>query len=459
MRAYIVAAVLVLLCGTALPAAKTLDVYVIDADGGKAMLVVTPSGQSLVVDAGYAGFINEKSQVVTPNDLDADRIIRLVKLAKVKQIDYMVVTHYHNDHAENVPKFVAKVGIPVRNFVDHGPPLEQSQLTGAIFKAYTDSIGKATRITVKPGDTIPLKGVEVEVLTAAGQTIESPLAGAGAPNELCGAAPARPDRGENPASVGLLYTFGKFRMIDLADLTKGVEYKLMCPNNRVGTVDLYMVSHHGWDLSNSALLVHALRPRVAIMYNGAKKGNMPAVVQVLRSSPGLEDVWQMHYTPSGKVETDRSQYALKFCKERPKHEARVATIINRGFRIPPGDSNYRLDAAFTAPQDLLVYSFSPHMHLRGKDFEFRAVYPDGRREILLSVPQYDFNWQNAYRPKEPLRFPAGTRIECTAHYDNSKGNPANPDPKKAVTWGDQTWEEMMIGYMDCVLAEPGSAVK
>src|ERR1039458_994693 len=165
MRAYIVAAVLVLLFGTALPAAKTLDVYVIDADGGKAMLVVTPSGQSMVIDAGYAGFINDKSQVVTPNDLDADRIIRLVKLANLKQIDYMVVTHYHNDHAENVPKFVAKVGIPVRNFVDHGPPVEQNPRTQTIFKAYTDAIGKANRITVKPGDTLPLNGVEVLVLT------------------------------------------------------------------------------------------------------------------------------------------------------------------------------------------------------------------------------------------------------------------------------------------------------
>ena len=125
MRAYIVASVLVLLFSAALPAAKTLDVYVIDADAGKAMLVVTPSGQSMVVDAGYAGFIDEKSQVVKPNDLDADRIVRLVKLAKLKQIDYLVVTNYHNDQAENVPKLVAKAGIPVRNFVDHGPLVEQ----------------------------------------------------------------------------------------------------------------------------------------------------------------------------------------------------------------------------------------------------------------------------------------------------------------------------------------------
>jgi hypothetical protein len=191
--------------------------------------------------------------------------------------------------------------------------------------------------------------------------------------------------------------------------------------------------------------------------DGAAPGNIPLQLPegVGRRIPaGSSLVWQMHYTPSGKEEKDRSQYALRFCKERPKQEARVVAIVNSRFRIPAGDPNFRLESAFTPPREMLVYSFAPHMHLRGKDFEFRAVLPDGRREVLLSVPQYDFNWQNAYRPKEPLRFPAGTRIECTAHYDNSRGNPANPDSTKDVKWGDQTWEEMMIGYMDCVVAAP-----
>jgi len=312
-----IAVALLFLAATALPAAKTLDVYVVDADGGKATLVVTPSGQAMVVDAGYAGFINDKSQVIQRNDLDADRIIKVVRLAKVKQIDYLVVTHYHNDHAEDVPRFVAKVGIPVRHFVDHGPPQEQTPLAESIFKGYIDSIGKSQRITVKPGDTIPLKGVQVQVLTSAGETIQSPLPGAGQPNDLCQGASPRPGRGENPASVGLLYTFGKFRMIDLADLTKVKEYDLMCPTNKVGTVDLYMVSHHGWDLSNSALLVHALHPQVAIMYNGAKKGNMPPVVQVLRTSPGLKDVWQMHYSVDNSKEDNAPADLIANPQEQP----------------------------------------------------------------------------------------------------------------------------------------------
>ncbi|MGE5190905.1 MAG: redoxin domain-containing protein [Deltaproteobacteria bacterium] len=191
--------------------------------------------------------------------------------------------------------------------------------------------------------------------------------------------------------------------------------------------------------------------------DGAAPGNIPLQLPegVGRRIPaGSTLIWQMHYTASGKPEKDRSQYAFKFCKERPKREARVASIMNQRFRIPAGDPDFRVESQFTMPKDAIVYSFSPHMHVRGKDFEFRAVFPDGRKEILLSVPQYDFNWQSAYRLKTPVRLPASTRIECTAHYDNSPGNPANPDPKKAVGWGDQTWEEMMIGYMDYVAAEP-----
>ena len=196
--------------------------------------------------------------------------------------------------------------------------------------------------------------------------------------------------------------------------------------------------------------------------DGAAPGNTPLQLAEgvgLRIPAGSTLVWQMHYTATGKVEKDRSQYGFKFCKERPKHVARVASIMNTRFRISAGDSNYRIESNFTLPQDVLVYSFSPHMHVRGKDFEYRAVYPDGKREILLSVPQYDFNWQSAYRLQAPLRLPAGTRIECTAHYDNSKGNPANPDPTKAVTWGDQTWEEMMIGYLNYAPVEPETAAK
>lgn len=187
--------------------------------------------------------------------------------------------------------------------------------------------------------------------------------------------------------------------------------------------------------------------------DGAAPGNIPMQFPVgvgRRIPAGASLIWQMHYTATGKPEKDRSQYAFRFCKQKPEREARVEPVANQKFRIAPEDPNYKVQSQVTLSRPALLYSFSPHMHVRGKDFEYKAVFPDGRSEILLSVPQYDFNWQSAYRLKEPLPLPAGTRIECTAHYDNSKGNPANPDPTKPVFWGDQTWEEMMIGYVDFV---------
>jgi peroxiredoxin/mono/diheme cytochrome c family protein len=191
--------------------------------------------------------------------------------------------------------------------------------------------------------------------------------------------------------------------------------------------------------------------------DGAAPGNIPAHYPdgIARRIPaGASLIWQMHYTATGKVEKDRSKYAFKFAKKPPEREAFTAWIANDKFRIPPGDPNYKVTSQFTFPKPALIYSFSPHMHVRGKDFEYLAILPDGTRQMLLSVPQYDFNWQSAYKLKEPLRVPAGTRIECTAHYDNSRGNPANPNAAKPVFWGDQTWEEMMIGYTDFVWEEP-----
>jgi hypothetical protein len=128
--------------------------------------------------------------------------------------------------------------------------------------------------------------------------------------------------------------------------------------------------------------------------------------------------------------------------------------MNNAFAIPPQAPNHPVESEWTAPRDTLLLSFMPHMHLRGKDFEYRVEYPNGKSETLLSIPRYDFNWQTMYRVERPLHLPKGTRIRCTAHYDNSSANPANPDPNKEVTWGDQTWEEMMIGWVDFVWEQP-----
>jgi peroxiredoxin/mono/diheme cytochrome c family protein len=184
---------------------------------------------------------------------------------------------------------------------------------------------------------------------------------------------------------------------------------------------------------------------------GYAPGDMPAVFPAgtaKKIPKGAMLVFQMHYTPNGVEQDDRSSVGLIFTKEPPQREARTRSIDQRRFLIPPGDSNYEVKSATTFTKDAELLSLMPHMHLRGKDFEYQVVYPDGKRETLLRVPRYDFNWQSNYRLEKPLPLPAGTRIECTAHFDNSKDNPNNPDPKAAVRWGEQTWEEMMIGFVD-----------
>jgi peroxiredoxin len=159
-------------------------------------------------------------------------------------------------------------------------------------------------------------------------------------------------------------------------------------------------------------------------------------------------VFQLHYTPNGTAQGDRSLVGLKFAKEPPRLEVKTRAIANRNFELAPGAANIKVVSRTKFDEDTLLWNLYPHMHLRGKSFEYQAVYPDGKTEVLLSVPNYDFGWQATYRLAQPLRLPAGTRIECTAYFDNSKDNPNNPDPMATVYWGDQTWEEMMIGFMD-----------
>jgi peroxiredoxin len=167
---------------------------------------------------------------------------------------------------------------------------------------------------------------------------------------------------------------------------------------------------------------------------------------------GATLVFQMHYTPNGVAGTDQSSVGLVFA-DPPKLEMRTRAIAQQLLLIPPGADSHKVESRSTFKKDAVVYSLFPHMHLRGKSFEYRVVYPDGKTETVLSVPKYDFNWQDTYVFKEPLRLPAGARLECTAHYDNSSGNRSNPDPKAWVHWGDQTWEEMMIGFVDYAYVE------
>lgn len=177
-------------------------------------------------------------------------------------------------------------------------------------------------------------------------------------------------------------------------------------------------------------------------------GSPPGVTPpgVARKIPaGSNLLWQIHYTPTGEPETDRSKFGIILSKEPPREILHTATVVNTQFEIPPHAENHRVEAESVIPRDATIYSFTPHMHYRGKAMDFVLVYPDGREQLACSIPEYDFDWQLDYRLKTPLEVPAGTKLRVVAHFDNSKGNPANPDPTETVRWGEQTWEEMMMG--------------
>ena len=175
----------------------------------------------------------------------------------------------------------------------------------------------------------------------------------------------------------------------------------------------------------------------------------PGTARLIRKGSKL--IFQMHYTPNGEATTDRSYVGLIFSKTPVQRTALTGTAINARFVIPAGDANFEVRSSWTATDDVRIIDLMPHMHVRGKDFTYTAVYPDGHSEVVLQVSKYDFNWQLLYQFREPLFLPKGARLDCVAHFDNSARNKYNPDPAKEVRWGDQTWEEMMIGWFDYVL--------
>jgi hypothetical protein len=179
-----------------------------------------------------------------------------------------------------------------------------------------------------------------------------------------------------------------------------------------------------------------------------------------RIPKGSSLVFQVHYTTNGTPGTDKSRVGLIFAKEPPKREVRTGMILNPLFAIPPGAANHEIAAEATFTEDVNVWSMHPHMHLRGKDMTYTATYPDGRSEIVLRVPKFDFGWQTDYQLAKPLTLPKGSKLHVSAHYDNSAANRHNPDPTATVRWGDQTWEEMMIGFITYTVegkAAPSSA--
>jgi competence protein ComEC len=272
-------------------AGKALRVYFVDVEGGQATLFVTPAGESLLIDTGWDG----------NNGRDADRIVAAAKSAGLTKIDYVLITHFHEDHVGGAPQLAAR--IPIGTFIDHGGNRETGDApTVQGWQAYQAMLatGKYTRISAKPGDVVPIEGMHVEVISSDGDLIAKPLPGAGQENAACKQSETRPaDKTENLRSLGVLITFGKLRILDLGDLTWDKEMELMCPVNKLGKVDVYIVSHHGWQQSSSPALVWGIAPRVAIMDNGAKKGGTPSTWDIIEKSPKLEHLWQLHYSEEG----------------------------------------------------------------------------------------------------------------------------------------------------------------
>jgi beta-lactamase superfamily II metal-dependent hydrolase len=297
--------------------AKTLDIYLVDVEGGNSTLFVSPSGESLLIDTGNGGAAAAR---------DADRIMAAVKDAGLRQIDHLITTHWHGDHFGGMAEFAGR--IPIREFIDHGANIQPAQAADDFLqKIYPGLYGKAKHTIVKPGDKIPIAGLDWRVVASAGEVTRTALPGAGKPNPYCATfKPQEIDKTENAQSVGSHITFGKFRALHLGDLTVMKEFDLMCPNNRLGTVDLFVVSHHGQPISNSEVLVHAIQPRVAILNNGTRKGGQPDAMKVLFSSPGLEDLWQLHFSLlSGQEYTVPGMFIANTVDDQPQAMPIAAT--------------------------------------------------------------------------------------------------------------------------------------
>ena len=290
---------------------KSLEIWVVDVEGGKAALYVSPTGQTALIDTGF------------PGARDVDRIMAAIADAGIKQIDYLVSTHYHVDHVGGLTELAKR--IPIGTYVDHGPTVEgpdvpqlppgpngltltkpREQIEG-FQAAYAELYGKAKHLVVKPGDRLPITGLEWRIAAAAGNMLKTPLPGGGKPNPACaGFTPLPSTEGmvdpDDFHSVGSVVILGQFRAVDFGDMWRTKELELICPNNPIGTVDLYFASSHGAIASGSQPFVHGLQPRVVLVQNGTRKGAAPGPMATILSTPGLEGLWQMHWSHNGLLE-------------------------------------------------------------------------------------------------------------------------------------------------------------
>ena len=269
-------------------AGRALDIYFIDVEGGQSTLIVTPAGESLLVDTGYPG----------RDGRDPTRIVAAMRDAKIATIDFLLITHMHEDHNGGAAELANRV--PIGAFVDYGSPVETGEDVIAAFAAYSAARDKGGKngpphIIPKAGDRLPLLGVQVRIMSADGQTTTAAVPGGGQPNPACASYEQRPFASrENPRSIGIHLQYGRFRFLDLGDLVGPGLLSLVCPNNLIGDIDAYLITHHANADTNVAPVLAAIRPRVAIANNGAYKGGSPPTWTTLHQHDEIEGVWQLH---------------------------------------------------------------------------------------------------------------------------------------------------------------------
>jgi competence protein ComEC len=318
--------------------AKTLDIYFIDVEGGQSTLLVTPERQSFLVDTGWAGSGMPGAKPGDPSQSrDARRIVAAARDAGIKQIDYLLITHFHTDHDGGVVELAQLM--PIRHFMDHGTLPDEAQRDAATkdaFASYLAIRNKAQHVEPRPGDRLPLRGIDAIIVTSAASTIAQPLPGAGEVNAACGHSALPPgDSIENPRSTGVVVTFGKFRFLDVGDLTGQPLFDLACPKNLIGPVDAYLVAHHGGADASDPATFAAFKPRVAIMNNGPKKGGAQATYESLHHVPGLEDVWQLHRSEAAGDSNFRAERIANL-DESTAHWIKLSATEDGAFRILNG---------------------------------------------------------------------------------------------------------------------------
>ncbi len=330
-------------CSTTPPEpGKPLQIIAIDVEGGAATLYITPEGKSLLVDTGWpTGRGGRRPPAGAPASTDpssADKIIAAARRAGLSKLDIVLITHYHVDHVGGLGELMSK--FQVGELLDHGPNRETPSVNDnpandpmKLYAEYERLIAGYPRRSLKPGDTVKIGSVVLTIMTSDGAVIGTPLPDGGQSTPLCAAMTDKLENGgeENARSVGFLLNYGSARVVSLGDLTWNVEKDLVCPVNKAGRTDLLFVSNHGSNLNNSPALLHALTPRVAIMNNGARKGGDTETFDTLSAAPGLQRLWQLHFsTKGGMARNPAEAYIANLTDEPDQYAALYVSVFADG---------------------------------------------------------------------------------------------------------------------------------